>query len=55
MSVIAILPVGQVTYSVLDAGKKPVRFPDVEAAKEFLKLVGVSTETIARMSFPTLK
>ena len=55
MSVIAILPVGQVTYSVLDAGKKPVRFSDVEAAKAFLRLVGVSPETIARMSFPTTK
>jgi hypothetical protein len=55
MSVIAILPVEQMTYSVLDAGKKPVQFQNEEAAKEFLKLVGVSPETIARMSFPTVK
>lgn len=55
MSVIATLTVGQVTYSVLDTGKKPVRFEDEKAAKAFLKLFGVSSETIARMSFPTVK
>ncbi len=55
MSVIVILPVGHVTYSVLTVDKKPVRFQNEEAAKAFLMLFGVSSETIVLMSFPTMK